>query len=433
MKIALLLAGLALTARAEPVSFRAEIAPLLHRRCATCHSEDNPKGKYRLDSFAKMQHAGESDLAPLIAGKPQESELARLLVEPDAHDRMPQKADALPAVEIALIERWITEGARFDGESPDQPLVELARASLLRAAPEHYPRPAPISALAFSPDGTQLAVSGYYEVTVWDIATGDLTRRIGGLPERITALAWSRRGLAVAGGSPAQWGTVALVDPAQNFAVRLLCDLPECALSVAFNRDGTQLAAGCGDRTIRFFDPASGKTTRILRTHADWVQSVAFNHDGTLLVSASRDRTARVFATATGEVTATYTGHDAPVFGAVFSGSGSSVVSFGPGRTLHVWDARDGERRSEIDASGSPVQTLAVSHWGLFVGGADHLVRVQSPTGGAPLFTLHGQRDAISAFAIAGDAFASGAADGEVCVWSLACGTWTHRFTASPR
>lgn len=174
-----------------------------------------------------------------------------MLVEKDANDRMPQKAEALPANEIALIKRWIEQGAINDGGAKDRPLAEMARESLLHPAPEKYPHPVPVTALAFSPDGTQLAVSGYYEVTIWNLDDGALVRRIGGLPERITSLAWHPKTklLAVGGGSPAQWGTVALVDPAANFQVRLLCDLPEMALSVAFSPDGSRLAAGGGDRT----------------------------------------------------------------------------------------------------------------------------------------------------------------------------------------
>jgi hypothetical protein len=85
----------------RPVSFRAEIAPLLQRRCATCHNEESAKGGYRLDSFAHLLRGGDSESLPVVAGKAKESELYQLLIEPDPHDRMPQKADPLPAEEKA--------------------------------------------------------------------------------------------------------------------------------------------------------------------------------------------------------------------------------------------------------------------------------------------------------------------------------------------
>src|SRR4051812_29153174 len=169
---------------AKPVSFRQEIAPLLNRRCAACHNEENAKGRYRVDTFTRLLKPGESDEQPVVAGRPEDSELYRLLLEPDANDRMPQKADPLPPGEIALIKRWIAGGAPFDGGAADRPLVEMARAAMLRPAPERYPRALPITALAFSPNGEQLAVSGYYEVTIWNVADGRLIRRLGGMPER---------------------------------------------------------------------------------------------------------------------------------------------------------------------------------------------------------------------------------------------------------
>src|SRR3954470_22386828 len=95
----LLLGGMTAAQEAKPVSFRREIAPLLNRRCAACHNEENAKGRYRVDSFRRLLKPGESDEKPVVAGHPDDSELMRLLLEPDANDRMPQKADPLPPAE----------------------------------------------------------------------------------------------------------------------------------------------------------------------------------------------------------------------------------------------------------------------------------------------------------------------------------------------
>lgn len=373
----------------------------------------------------------------MVAGQPRESELYALLIEEDPHDRMPQKADALPSAEIALIKRWIAEGARFDGDSPERPLVELAREALLRPAPQIYSRPVPITALAFSPDGTQLAVAGYYEVTIWNLADGSLARRVGGLPERITALAWhpQRNVMAVAGGSAGQWGGVALVDPAAGFQVRYLCDLSESALSVAFNPAGDRLVMSGGDRLVRFFEVPSGKPLRVLRHHADWVQSVAFSPDGKRVISASRDRTARIVEAATGELDASYSGHEVAVLGAVFSTNEGTAISIARGQPVHGWDAKSGEGLKELAAPGYAVQRLAVLGPHALTGASDGLVRVHQLSDRQVLFTLHGHRDAAESLAVApaGELFASGSYDGEVCIWSLACGTWVQRFLAVPQ
>jgi WD40 repeat protein len=47
---------------------------------------------------------------------------------------------------------------------------------------------------------------------------------------------------------------------------------------------------------------------------------------------------------------------------------------------------------------------------------------------------MAGHQDVIQSLAVSPnqELIASGSADGTVCVWSAACGTWVQRFTASP-
>lgn len=423
-------------AAAEPVSFHREVAPIFQQRCVACHGEEKTKGGYRLDTFEGLGKAGDSGELPFVAGNAAKSSLYRLVVTPDADERMPQKADAMPAAEVALIERWIAEGARFDGERPTQTLAELTRSQFLRAAPEKYPRPVPVTALAFNGDGKTLAVGGYHEVLFFRTESGEPPRRVGGLPERITAMAWSAKNdlLAVAGGTPGRWGTVALIEPSQKYAVRILCDLPEQALSVAISRDGSLLIAGCGDRTVRFFELPSGKQIRVLRLHADWVQSVAFNPAGTLVVSASRDRTARLLDPATGEVETTYRAHDSALLAAVFSADGSRIFSTARGGAAHVWHPEKADKRGGFSEFSGDVEKLAASPLGIAAGGTDGTVRLYQLNDASPFMTFNGHTAPVQALAMSrsGHLIASGSADGEVIVWSPACGTWLRRFFAQP-
>jgi WD40 repeat protein len=279
-------------------------------------------------------------------------------------------------------------------------------------------------------------VSGYREVTIWNPAEGTLARRVGGMPERISALAWDpkRNVIAIAGGTPGQWGTVALVDAAHGYTVRFLCDLPEMALSVAFSRDGETVVAGCGDRTMRIFDTSSGKQTKVLRQHSDWVQAVAFNPGGTLLVSASRDRTARVFDTKTWEIESSYQEHDTPLLAAAFSPDGSRVFTAARGRG-HVWHPEKANKRGELDELGGDVRQLATGPFGIAAGCADGAVRIYQGEGKQPWLTLPGHHDAVLSVAAApqGTWLASGSADGEAIVWSLDCAAPFNRFIAAPR
>ena len=417
------------------ISFQRDVAPILQRRCVNCHNEENAKGGYRADSFAALQKPGDSEAAPLAPGKPEASELHRLLVTTDADERMPQKADALPPEESAAIRDWIAQGAIYDGGDPARSVAELVRDFHLRPAPARYARPVPVTALAFNGDGRRLAVSGYREVLVWNTAEATLARRIGGMPERITALAWhpQKNLLAVAGGTPGQWGTIALIDVANGYRARFLCDLAELVLTVAFSNDGGTLVAGGGDRALRVIDTSTGKTTKVLRSHADWVQDVAFNPGGTRLVTASRDRTARVLDTADWQQVASYQGHDTALLAAAFSPDGSRVFTSARG-TGHIWHPEQANKRGELADIGNDARQLVSGDFGIAAAGSDGAIRLYQAETKEPWLVLREHRHSVQALAASRNSglLASGSADGEVIVWSSSCWAPVARFVAVP-
>ena len=58
----------------------------------------------------------------------------------------------------------------------------------------------PLSAVAFSPDGKTLAVGGYREVLLWDLAAGKLAKRIGAgqIGNMVQAVLFSKDGKSLA-------------------------------------------------------------------------------------------------------------------------------------------------------------------------------------------------------------------------------------------
>lgn len=96
------------------VSFSREILPILSDNCFQCHGPDEQarKGKLRLD---QKQDALKLENAVIAPGKSEQSELYRRVASRDPDEVMPPpKANRpLSTAQIALLKRWIDEGARW--------------------------------------------------------------------------------------------------------------------------------------------------------------------------------------------------------------------------------------------------------------------------------------------------------------------------------
>ncbi|RME81187.1 MAG: hypothetical protein D6775_14245, partial [Caldilineae bacterium] len=91
-------------------SFAADIQPIFNERCIKCHSGDKPPRGLRLDSYDHVLQGG-TYRAVIVPGDPEGSELVRR-IKGEALPRMPFDGPPfLSDEQIALIVRWIAEGA----------------------------------------------------------------------------------------------------------------------------------------------------------------------------------------------------------------------------------------------------------------------------------------------------------------------------------
>jgi hypothetical protein len=419
-----------------PVSFSKEIAPILVKKCVACHGPEKSKGHFRLDSFDWLMRAGESKSAPVLPSQPEQSELVRRLTAEDEDDRMPQKDDPLPAGHIALIGRWIKDGAKFDGADRKAPLITLIPKAPHPDPPAVYRHPVAVTALAFNPDGNELAVGGYHEITIWNPSDGKLLRRIRNVAQRTHSLDYGPDGalLAAAGGSPGQLGEVALFNPTNGALLRVLGSLPDMALTLSFSPDGSRLAVGSADNSIRIYDVATGKEQLVIQQHADWVMSIAWSRDGAHLASASRDRTARIYSATNGDLETSYTAHQGPVLAVAFSEDGKRVCSAGRDKKIHLWDAKEGKAAGEIGGFDDDIFKLVVYENSIFSCSADKKIRQHAMDKKELVRTFSGHNDWVYSLAIDGKSkrLASGSYDGEVRVWNLDDGRALTAFIAAP-
>jgi WD40 repeat protein len=425
---------LAIRLSAEDVSFTKEIAPIFVAKCLACHNAEKAKGGYRLHNFDALMKPGSSKDAPVVAAKPSESTLFKLITVKDEDDRMPQKDEALPIAQIALIKQWIEQGARFDGADRSIALAVLSPPQH-PAAPRAYPVPIPITALAFDASGERLAASGYHEITIWSSRSGELIQRIGNIAERTFDLAFSSDGhwLACASGTPGKLGEVKLFNATNGELARVLITTADVELCLAFSADGKYLAAGGADNVIRIWEIESGKQLHTIEQHADWVLSLAFSPDGEQLVSGSRDKSARIFDTKTGELEKTHSGHGDFVV-AVSWVDNKSIISASREKVAHRWNAHDDKKPGEFSGwEGAPTRVI-VADGKFFSAALDRTVREHSLDTKEVTRTFEGARDAVYALALhaASKRLAAGNHDGEVRVWSIEDGKSLVNFLAAP-
>src|SRR6266516_5527470 len=423
-------------ATSTPVSFSRQIAPILVKKCVACHGPEKSKGHFRLDSFDFLLRGGDSKSASVLPSQPEQSELVRRLTAKDEDDRMPQKDDPLPAEHIALIERWIKDGAKFDGADPKAPLGTLIPKAPHPAPPAVYRHTVAVTALAFNPDGNELAVGGYHELTIWNPSDGKLLRRIRNVAQRTQSVEYGPDGalLAAGGGSPGQLGEVALFNPTNGALLRVLGTLPDMALTLSFSPDGSRLAVGSADNSIRIYEVATGKEQLVIQQHADWVMSVAWSRDGAHLASASRARSARIYAATNGDLETSYTAHQGPVLAVAFSEDGQRVCSAGQDKKIHLWDAKEGKAAGEIGGFEDDIFKLVVFEKSIFSCSADKKIRQHAMDKKELVRTFSGHSDWVYSLAIDGKSkrLASGSYDGEVRLWNLDDGKAVIAFIAAP-
>ncbi len=103
-----------MVANGEAVSFRETIAPFLVNRCGRCHVRGN-RGSFSAATFQSLM-----DSTHVSPGMADESRIVEVIVDGD----MPPNG-SIPEAELEQLKKWIAQGAPYDGDRPDQNLLQL--------------------------------------------------------------------------------------------------------------------------------------------------------------------------------------------------------------------------------------------------------------------------------------------------------------------
>jgi WD40 repeat protein/mono/diheme cytochrome c family protein len=420
-----LLAGVALCAGldAAPVSYHREVVPLLQRHCYGCHHPGKRKGDADLTALASMREGGKHGPS-IVPGEPGRSVL--ITEVSGADPAMPKDGERLTSAQVGLLERWIREGAVDDSPPAPPP----------RTVPPDYRAPPVITAVDFSADGRWLAVGGYYEVLVFDAAS---LRRVGrwvGAPARVEALKFSpdSQRLAVVGGEPGVTGEFQIWDVASGKALVRVAPGTDSFFGADWSPDGTRVAMGGADRSVRVLATADGRELLRAMVHSDWVLGAVFVGNGSQVVSGSRDRSLRLLDAGTGRMLDVLNRETEPVVRLLRHPKGDQVGFAGAESRVRVYKAalkpantdpgQDPNLVREFDSF--PRGTTAVA----FSGDGERVavaglpageVRVHEAGSGRRVAALAGHRGAVFGLAFAADGrrLATVGLEGELRVFEL--------------
>jgi WD40 repeat protein len=426
--------------RTDAVAYEKEIEPIFESKCITCHSGSVKKGELDLGKYEGLVKGGRRGTS-IVPGKGSESLIYKLLHREIKPFMPPKGEDPITPQELALVKLWIDQGAKAPttvrekvkivvGVPPASvhpvhavaltsdaktPIVAAGRGNqihLYDATSGNFLRSlvAPglktpdgkevkaahlslIESLAFSPDGKTLVSGSFQEIAIWDPASGELKKKIGGFAHNVVALAFSSDGklLGTAGGEPTVEGEVKIFEVADW---KQIMDLKnghsDTVYGLCFSPDAKLLATGSADKFVKVWEVPSGKFVKSLEGHTHHVLDVGWTADGKLIASAGGDNTVKVWDYEKGEQARTIAAHTKQVTRLQFVGKKMEFVTAGGDNQVKMFNATSGGNTKTFAGATDFIYAIGVNPEGTVVvsGGEDGIVRVYNGASGQITKTL---------------------------------------------
>lgn len=414
---------------ATPNAIAENALEVFREECVSCHKTGKTKGGLRLESWEGVKAGGESGPV-VLADKPLESPLLAVLAkEGDPH--MPPKKQ-LSAAQISAVRAWFENGTPWDATVMNRP--PKTKPVSLKPLPKGVQA---VNAIAFSPDGSTLAVARGAGVELRDAKAErfPLKRIILAELDTIASLLWSQDSQTIVTGGFRQirfWNAndgsaVGALTEGLSGEITALCshgDMLWAADSIA-SRGGFIHRLPWADRRI----------AQTWKAHDDSVYGLAVSADGAWLVTGGADKLARRWNPLTGALAATYEGHTNHVLCVALDPKSPRIATTGADREIKIWDR---DTREQDAVLGEKKQVTSAMHWSpdgarlatvTDRGNGTVFSAIQKHTGEQRSETAKSQKlekvDAVLQCVCTnadGSRVAAGSADGQIFVWNGADG-----------
>jgi WD40 repeat protein len=237
-----------------------------------------------------------------------------------------------------------------------------------------------LTALAFSPDGSLIAVGGADNVIrVWDRSSGEKKHELKGLEGTARSIVFSPDGKQLAAGSSAA-ADVPMWDVQSGALVRTFKPAAErerdFVLCLAFRTDGSRLAAARLSSTMTIWEASSGREERSVKTGL--ISALGYRSDNRVLIAADLAKKLVFWQFGSAMESVERALADRPTLLALSSNGERIAVALGT-RQVQVWDAEQRRQLVELADAAMTIRDLAFAEDGplVLVGSAGNTVQVR--------------------------------------------------------